>query len=138
MIREKSDLLYLLGVDSASCVAAEIQRSTSTPTYVELKKSGVTIGPLLDDYGDNRQAQVSLSYPFYEEEWQRAVESVESFSGRFLGEVKKGLCEASGLMFTDMVDRQINHCIDCGQLMERRSFVCDLCATRPVNIKPLR
>lgn len=138
MIREKSDLLYLLGVDSASCVAAEIQRSTSTPTYVELKKSGVTIGPLLDDYSDNRQAQVSLNYPFYEEEWQRAIESVESFSERFLGEVKKGLCKASGLMFTDMVDRQIRHCIDCGQFMERRSFVCELCASKPVNLNTSR
>tara|TARA_Y100001937_G_scaffold35698_1_gene51232 strand:+ start:504 stop:920 length:417 start_codon:yes stop_codon:yes gene_type:complete len=138
MIRKKRDLLYLLGVDSASCVAAEIQRSTSTPTYVELNKSGVTIGPLLDDYNDNRQAQVSLNYPFYEEEWQRAIESVESFSERFLGEVKKGLCEASGLMFTDMVDRQISHCIDCGQFMERRGVVCDLCASRPVNLNTSR
>ena len=137
MIRTQGDLMYLLGVDSPNGIATKVQRNTSTPTWVAIKKDGITIGPLLDSAKENLDSEVSLTYPFEEEEWGSAVKGVEQHAYKFKAASEKPARRLTQAIFTDLVDRPLDSCIDCGRALFRKRIVCDNCASSGAR-DPLR
>ena len=123
MIRTQFDLLYFLGVDNVGDIAHDVQQKTSTPTCVSVLRDRVVIGPMLDDGRENARNQVDLLYPFTGEDWQAAVEKVEEHSYKFQKK-RSGMFQ---VLYSDLVDRPLSWCIDCGSYSGGLDVSCGSC-----------